>query len=63
MSRVDDAEFSPEGCEKGGASLVVQRVKNPPWKAGDEGSIPGRGTKVPHAVAAEPACSGACVPQ
>ena len=25
-------------------------VKNPPCNAGDAGSIPGRGTKVPHAV-------------
>ena len=24
-------------------------VKNPPSNAGDEGSIPGRGTKIPHA--------------
>ena len=25
-------------------------VKNPPFNAGDTGSIPGRGTKIPHAV-------------
>ena len=25
-------------------------VKNPPYNAGDEGSIPGQGTKIPHAV-------------
>ena len=25
-------------------------VKNPPWDAGDVGSIPGQGTKMPHAV-------------
>ena len=25
-------------------------VKNPPSKARDEGSIPGRGTKIPHAT-------------
>ena len=25
-------------------------VKNPPSNAGDAGSIPGRGTKIPHAV-------------
>ena len=25
-------------------------VKNPPSNAGDVGSIPGRGTKIPHAV-------------
>ena len=25
-------------------------VENPPCNAGDEGSIPGRGTKIPHAV-------------
>ena len=25
-------------------------VKNPPWNAGDEGSIPDQGTKIPHAV-------------
>ena len=45
-------------------------VKNPPCNAGDAGSTPGRGTKVPHAVeqlslsvtTTEPACSGAQVP-
>ena len=37
-------------------------VKNPPSKAGDTGSIPGQGTKIPHAAeqlsprALEPAC-------
>ena len=25
-------------------------VKNQPYKAGDAGSIPGQGTKIPHAV-------------
>ena len=25
-------------------------VKNPPSNAGDTGSIPGRGTKIPHAM-------------
>ena len=25
-------------------------VKNPPSNAGDAGSVPGRGTKIPHAV-------------
>ena len=25
-------------------------VQNPPYNAGDAGSIPGQGTKVPHAV-------------
>ena len=25
-------------------------VKNPPYKAGDAGSIPGQGTKIPHAT-------------
>ena len=42
-------------------------VKNPPSDAGDVGSIPGRGTKISHAVrqvslstaATEPMCSGA----
>ena len=46
-------------------------VKNPPSKAGDAGSIPGRGTKIPravgqlspHAATTEPARSGARVPQ
>ena len=46
-------------------------VKNPPSNAGDTGLIPGRGTKIPHAmgqlslraVTTEPACSGARVPQ
>ena len=42
-------------------------VKNPPSNAGDSGSIPGQGTKIPHAVGqlslstatAEPTYSGA----
>ena len=46
-------------------------VKNLPSNAGDTGSIPGRGTKIPHAMGqlsprvttAKPARSGACVPQ
>ena len=46
-------------------------VKNPPSNAGDVGSIPGRGTKIPHdvgqlsprAATTEPMCSRACVPQ
>ena len=46
-------------------------VKNPPSNAGGEGSIPGQGTKIPHATAqlsprtatTEPTCSGAHVPQ
>ena len=50
------------------SSLVV---KIPPCSAGDLGSIPGRGTKIPHAVqklspedtTAEPKHSGAHVPQ
>ena len=25
-------------------------VKNPPYNAGDTGSIPGQGTKIPHAT-------------
>ena len=25
-------------------------VKNPPYNAGDSGSIPGQGTKIPHAT-------------
>ena len=41
-------------------------VKNPPANAGDVGSIPGWGTKIPHAVeqlspwatTTEPKCSG-----
>ena len=31
-------------------------VKNPPSKAGDAGSIPDWGTKIPHAVATKPIC-------
>ena len=42
-------------------------VKNPPSNAGDTGSIPGRGARIPHAAgqlsprttATEPTCSGA----
>ena len=46
-------------------------VKNPPSNAGDAGSIPGQGTKIPHAAGqlgpraatTEPAHSGACASQ
>ena len=46
-------------------------VKNPPCNAGDAGSIPGWGTKIPHAVGqlspraatTEPTHSGACMLQ
>ena len=46
-------------------------VKNPPSSAGDVGSIPGQGTKIPHAAGqlspriatTEPMCSGARRPQ
>ena len=46
-------------------------VKNPPSNAGDAGSIPGIGTKIPHevgqlnprAATTEPVCSGACTLQ
>ena len=46
-------------------------VENPPSNAGDVGSLPGRGTKIPHATGqlslcaatTEPACSRAHVPQ
>ena len=46
-------------------------VKNPPSNAGDVGSIPGRGTKIPHAAGqlslrtttTEPAQSRAHAPQ
>ena len=31
-------------------SLVIQVAKNPPSDAGDSGSIPGQGTKIPHAA-------------
>ena len=45
-------------------------VKNPPSSAGDMSSVPGRGTKIPHAAGhlspcaatTEPACSGAHIP-
>ena len=48
-------------------------VRNPSCNAGDAGSIPGQGTKIPHAAGqislcaatTDPACRnwGACVPQ
>ena len=46
-------------------------VENPPANAGDVGSIPGQGTKIPHAVeklspcaaTTEPVHSGARMPQ
>ena len=46
-------------------------VKNPPSNAGDAGTIPGRGTKIPHAMrqlslhaaTTEPVRSGARMPQ
>ena len=46
-------------------------VKNPPSNTGDVGSIPGRGTKIPHATGelspcaatTEPTRSGARMPQ
>ena len=46
-------------------------VKNPPSNEGDVGSIPGRGSKIPHAAGqlslhdatTEPMCSRAHVPQ
>ena len=44
-------------------------IKNPCCNAGDVGSIPGWGTKIPHgatnrhATTTEPTCSGACVTQ
>ena len=46
-------------------------VKNPPYDAGDVGSIPGWETKIPHAAGqlsprattTEPTCSGAHAPQ
>ena len=46
-------------------------VKNPPYNAGDAGSIPGQGTKIPHAAGqlspcattTEPTHPGACAPQ
>ena len=46
-------------------------IKNLPCNAGDVGSIPGQGTKIPHALeqlslcatATEPTCSAACAPQ
>ena len=46
-------------------------VKNPPYNAGDAGSIPGGGTGIPHAAEQQSPCAttteptrpGACVPQ
>ena len=46
-------------------------VKNLPYNAGDTGSIPGQGTKIPHAVGqlnpcattTKPKCPEACMPQ
>ena len=46
-------------------------IKNPPCRSGDMGSIPGQGTKIPHAseqlsphtTTREPAHSRACAPQ
>ena len=39
-------------------------VKNPPSNAGDAGSLPGRGTKIPTGQGAtKPVCSRACMPQ
>ena len=46
-------------------------IKNLPCNEGDVGSIPGQGTKIPHALeqlslcatTTEPTCSGACAPQ
>ena len=46
-------------------------LKNPPYNAGDEGSIPGQGTKILHAAVqlsrriktTEPTHPGACAPQ
>ena len=46
-------------------------VRNPPSNAGGAGSIPGQGTKIPHAMGqlspraatTEPTCSGAHAPQ
>ena len=46
-------------------------VKNPPASTGDVGWIPGRGTKIPHALGqlrprtttTEPTCPGARMPQ
>ena len=32
-------------------------VKNPPANAGDVGSIPGRGTRIPHAVGQPSSCA------
>ena len=48
-----------------------KNTKNPPSNAGDAGSIPGKGTKIPHAAgqlsrcttATEPMRPGAHVPQ
>ena len=42
---VDSLPLHHQGDLPGGAV-----VKNPPSNAGDPGSIPGRGTKIPHAT-------------
>ena len=55
----------------GGTSLVVQWLRIRLSNAGDTGSIPGQGIKIPHgagqlsqhAATTEPACSGAHSPQ
>ena len=54
-----------------GISPVVQWLKNQSCNSGDIGSVPGWGTKIPHAVeqlslpatATEPRCSGTHVTQ
>ena len=41
-------------------------IENPPFNAGDTGSIPGQGTKIPHAMGQPSPCSAtreACTPQ
>ena len=42
---MSEKEYSLEGNSSGGPE-----VKNSPSSAGDVGSIPGRGTKIPHAT-------------
>ena len=49
--------MTPNGEQYGGSSKIKNRdfpggpvVKNPSSNAGDMGSIPGRGTKIPHAA-------------
>ena len=37
-------------------------VKNPPSNAGDVGSIPGRGTKIPHAAGQLSLCAATTEP-